>query len=85
MKMNTWVGIVLALLIGWLIGLWQGYWIAYARIPAFIVTLAGMLMFRGLTGNMLKGPVRPVPRSLPEDQLGLRAAISWASRARLGQ
>ncbi|WP_100449075.1 multiple monosaccharide ABC transporter permease [Glycomyces xiaoerkulensis] len=34
---------------GALIGVWQGFWIAYVRIPAFIVTLAGMLLFRGLT------------------------------------
>ena len=32
-----------------LIGAAQGYWIAYWRIPSFIVTLAGMLVFRGLT------------------------------------
>ncbi len=34
---------------GLLIGCFQGYWIAYAKIPSFIVTLAGMLLFRGLT------------------------------------
>ena len=38
----------LALVLGVLVGCWQGFWIAYFRIPAFIVTLAGMLMFRGL-------------------------------------
>jgi putative multiple sugar transport system permease protein len=37
------------------IGAAQGYFVAYSRIPAFIVTLAGMLIFRGLTGNMLLG------------------------------
>ena len=37
------------LLIGALVGAWQGFWIAYVGIPAFIVTLAGMLIFRGLT------------------------------------
>jgi putative multiple sugar transport system permease protein len=35
--------------IGALVGAWQGFWIAYVKIPAFIVTLAGMLIFRGLT------------------------------------
>jgi putative multiple sugar transport system permease protein len=38
---------------GWssaaIIGAWQGFWVAYVGIPAFIVTLAGMLIFRGLT------------------------------------
>jgi putative multiple sugar transport system permease protein len=40
---------VVAVAIGGLIGVWQGFWIAYVRIPAFIVTLTGMLLFRGLT------------------------------------
>ncbi|HEX3039544.1 MAG TPA: multiple monosaccharide ABC transporter permease [Caproiciproducens sp.] len=53
--MNTWVAIVIALLIGVVIGLWQAFWIAYMRIPAFIVTLAGMLTFRGLTLAVLNG------------------------------
>ena len=40
--------ILLALVMGALVGAWQGFWVAYVRIPAFIVTLAGMLVFRGL-------------------------------------
>lgn len=47
--------IVLALILGGVIGAAQGYFVAYIKIPAFIVTLAGMLIFRGLTGNMLLG------------------------------
>jgi len=43
-----WLAIVLSLVIGALVGAWQGFWIAYVGIPAFIVTLAGMLIFRGL-------------------------------------
>ena len=43
-----WLSIILSLLIGALVGVWQGFWIAYVGIPAFIVTLAGMLIFRGL-------------------------------------
>ncbi|WP_191412377.1 MULTISPECIES: multiple monosaccharide ABC transporter permease [unclassified Salinibacterium] len=43
-----WLAIVLSLGIGALVGAWQGFWIAYVGIPAFIVTLAGMLIFRGL-------------------------------------
>lgn len=53
MVYNTGVGmpltIVAGLLIGLGIGAFQGLWIAYAKIPAFIVTLAGMMLFRGLT------------------------------------
>ncbi|GHS89096.1 multiple monosaccharide ABC transporter permease [Cellulomonas hominis] len=39
---------VLGVVIGALVGAWQGYWVAYVGVPAFIVTLAGMLIFRGL-------------------------------------
>ena len=54
-KMPVILSILLCLLIGALVGAWQGFWIAYIRIPAFIVTLAGMLVFRGLTMVLLKG------------------------------
>lgn len=43
-----WLAIIGALVIGAVVGAWQGFWIAYVGIPAFIVTLAGMLIFRGL-------------------------------------
>lgn len=43
-----WLSIALSLLIGALVGAWQGFWVAFVGIPAFIVTLAGMLIFRGL-------------------------------------
>lgn len=43
-----WLAIILSLGIGALVGVWQGFWIAFVGIPAFIVTLAGMLIFRGL-------------------------------------
>lgn len=64
MKIPVIPTIVLSLLIGALIGAWQGYWIAYVRIPAFIVTLAGMLIFRGLTMVILRGQtIAPFPAS----------------------
>ena len=63
-KMNVGLGIALSLLVGLLVGIWQGAWIAYMRIPAFIVTLAGMLTFRGLTIYMLQGlTLGPYPDS----------------------
>lgn len=53
---------VACLLVGTLIGAAQGYWVAYYRIPAFIVTLAGMLVFKGLTLWLLNGQsVGPFP------------------------
>ena len=43
-----WLGILGAIAVGAIVGMWQGFWVAYVGIPAFIVTLAGMLLFRGL-------------------------------------
>ncbi|WP_425489174.1 multiple monosaccharide ABC transporter permease [Conyzicola lurida] len=48
MGIEWWIAIIISLLIGALVGAWQGFWVAYVGIPAFIVTLAGMLIFRGL-------------------------------------
>ena len=48
-----WGGILAALAIGLLVGAWHGFWVAYVGIPAFIVTLAGMLLFRGMTQQVL--------------------------------
>jgi putative multiple sugar transport system permease protein len=45
---DWWLAILVSLIVGALVGAWQGFWIAYVGIPAFIVTLAGMLIFRGL-------------------------------------
>jgi len=47
------VAIIMVLAIGALLGAWQGYWIAYKNVPFFVVTLAGMLVFRGLTMILL--------------------------------
>lgn len=52
---NSYISVLLCLIIGILIGIWQGFWIAYVRIPAFIVTLSGQLVFRGLTLMILDG------------------------------
>lgn len=62
--MSVPLGITILLLIGALIGAWQGFWIAYVRIPAFITTLAGMMVFRGLTYVSLDGTsIAPFPKS----------------------
>jgi putative multiple sugar transport system permease protein len=47
------VGVLGAIATGLLVGVWQGFWVAFVGIPAFIVTLAGMLIFRGLTLQVL--------------------------------
>jgi putative multiple sugar transport system permease protein len=63
-SMQSWhlpwpLAILLGLVIGALIGAWHGFWVAYVGVPAFIVTLAGMLIFRG--GNQFIGSSATVP------------------------
>jgi len=59
---NWILAVVICLLLGAAVGAFQGYWIAYVKIPSFIVTLAGMLVFRGLTYVLLAGEsVGPFP------------------------
>ncbi|WP_446216684.1 multiple monosaccharide ABC transporter permease [Micromonospora sp. IBHARD004] len=53
------VAILFGLAIGAIIGAWQGFWVAYIGVPAFIVTLAGMLLFRG--GNQFIGNANTIP------------------------
>lgn len=71
-KMNMWVAILAALLIGLLMGMFAGFFIAYLSIPPFVVTLATMLMGRGLTYTLLqaqtKGP-------LPDDYVFIGAGF----------
>ena len=52
---NIWAAVITMLIIGILIGMWQGFWIAYVKVPPFIATLAGMYAFRGLSNVVLQG------------------------------
>ena len=58
------LAIVAMLGVGLLIGAWQAFWIAYVRIPPFITTLSGMLVFRGLSNVILKGQTVSVTNKL---------------------
>jgi len=63
LDMSMWVAVPICILFGGLIGAAQGYWVAYWGIPSFIVTLAGMLVFRGLSLWLLDGQsLGPFPR-----------------------
>ncbi|MGN7165565.1 multiple monosaccharide ABC transporter permease [Paenibacillus cellulositrophicus] len=65
------VAVIASLVVGALIGAWQGFWVAYVKIPAFIVTLAGMLLFRGLTMIVLKGQsIAPFPNGFQKISSG---------------
>lgn len=74
------VAVVVCLLLGALIGAWQGFWIAYVGIPSFIVTLAGMLVFRGATQYLLEGQsIAPFPRSFGQVSSGFLPEIGGNS------
>ena len=72
------VAVLVGLALGALVGAWQGFWVAYVGIPAFIVTLAGMLVFRGLALVVVGETIAGLPSafisiskgSLPNDLLG---------------
>lgn len=49
------LAILITLLIGVILGLWNGYWVAYKKVPAFIVTLGGYMIFRGILVGITKG------------------------------
>jgi putative multiple sugar transport system permease protein len=55
LNVPVWLSIIIMVLIGTAIGAFQGFWIAFVRIPPFITTLAGMLAFRGLSNVVLNG------------------------------
>ncbi|WP_323768450.1 multiple monosaccharide ABC transporter permease [Antarctobacter sp.] len=62
-EQSTAVTMITCMIAGGLIGAAQGYWIAYWKIPSFIVTLAGMLVFRGASLWLLEGQsLGPFPR-----------------------
>ena len=50
-----WLAVLAAIALGMVVGAWQGFWVAYVGVPAFIVTLAGWLAFRGLAILVLGG------------------------------
>lgn len=56
--------IIVAIIVGALIGLWQGWWVSYRNVPAFIVTLGGMLIFRGILIGISNGEtIAPLNKS----------------------
>ncbi|MBP1042739.1 sugar ABC transporter permease [Vagococcus sp. BWB3-3] len=69
--MSPLLAVPICLLMGGVIGAWQGFWVAYVGIPAFIVSLAGLLMFRGLTQVVLGGQsLAPFPTAFQKISTG---------------
>jgi D-xylose transport system permease protein len=54
LKIDTYSTILIVLLVGMLLGVWQGFWIAYMKVPAFIITLGGLLIFKGMKLGLSK-------------------------------
>ena len=80
------VAVASVIVMGIIIGLWQGFWIAYKNVPAFIVTLGGQMLFRGIVLLTTKGSTIPVNKDsvlmIGTDYLNpvlgyLFCALSW--------
>jgi D-xylose transport system permease protein len=77
--MSPLVSILVTLVAGTIMGLWNGWWIAYRNVPSFIVTMAGLLVFRGvlvgITDGITIGPVSPFFGKIGKDFLPLLVGI----------
>ncbi len=101
---DVWLGwplpltVAVTLVLGLLLGAWNGWWVAYRKVPSFIVTLAGMLAFRGVligitNGTTVSPPAQLCRKSvrsyLPDGVgfgvglLGLVVFVLWQWRGRL--
>jgi len=73
LNMPTIPTILLAMIVGGMVGVWHGYWVAHKQIPAFIVTLASMIAFRGailgITGGQTIGPMKDSFKAIGQDYL----------------
>ncbi len=80
---STIIAVISALLVGLLVGVWQGAIIAYLKVPAFIVTLGGMLIFRGgvlavtmgQTITPIEDPLRLIAQGYVPNSIGLIIAV----------
>jgi D-xylose transport system permease protein len=71
MQVNPAVAVLVCLIVGVLMGAWQGWWVTKMKVSSFIVTLAGMLYFRGISMIATNGAtVAPLPVSLKQIAIG---------------
>lgn len=82
-KWHTVPTLVVTILIGMIFGIWHGYWVAYRKVPSFIITLGGLLIFKGakfgLGKSMSIAPMNDDFRAL--GQGFIPAPIGWALAA----
>ena len=78
-----WVlAVIIGLALGLVIGAWQGFWVAYVGVPAFIVTLAGMLIFRGLAILIVGETIAGLPSGFVGiSNAGLLGLLGYAGAA----
>lgn len=78
-KWHTIPTILVTMALGILIGLWQGYWVAYKKVPAFIVTLGGAMIFRGMLLGVTKAvSISPMSESFKAiGQAYLSPSVGW--------
>lgn len=85
---TTLIAIAAAVLVGLVAGLWQGIWVAYGKVPAFIVTLGGLLVFRGailgITRGVNIGPMDVSFRNLGQSYLSTTTGIVLGAVAVVG-
>jgi D-xylose transport system permease protein len=100
---DVWLGwplpltIVVTLSLGLVLGAWNGWWVAYRKVPSFIVTLAGMLAFRGILIGITNGTtVSPTSNAMSQigqsylsngfgfgiGAIGLMLFVAWQWRRR---
>ncbi len=79
MGWSTVGAVSVAILVGILIGLWQGYWVCYLKVPAFVVTLGGMMIFRGVILGITEGrTISPLSHEFVQiGQAFLPTTIGW--------
>lgn len=79
MGWSTVGAVSVAILVGILIGLWQGYWVCYLKVPAFVVTLGGMMIFRGVILGITEGrTISPLSHEFVQiGQAFLPATVGW--------
>ncbi len=78
MQVNPAVAVLVCLIIGMLMGAWQGWWVTKMKVSSFIVTLAGMLYFRGISMIATNGAtVAPLPASLKQIATGFLPPV-WS-------